>query len=295
MQPNRRLIEERRSPDIRRLVVLPLVNALSLLVVVLASRCTVVEEPGATPFADPLQGVTVESLTATPPLPFHPLETTAGLARYSFEPDGRVDYPYPGPVLVCVDSGMRVLEGVGCSDSILYPARVLGGGTAEAGREVAVEQIGKSPAEGADAEIPAGGSTYAEDGPLGILRNAAAEPLVRLVVVCATYETWGETGTMIAEEPEIESGFGTNRPIGGENTRHGAPWRRKTQVRRSPLQASRSGIEPCERSAPPRGEGNHPDKRRAAPAPSGRRWGTICGSSRSIEEAASNGRCGRGR
>ena len=177
--------------------------AAALLVLAITPRTShaIAQGHDATPIANPLSGVAVERLTDTPPLPFRPRETTAALARYTFEPDGRVEHPYPGPVLVYVESGTLTIEGVAAFFSILNPRTEIVRGTSEPGEEASFEQIGEAPPEGADAEIPAGGSAYAADGVLGVMRNAADAPLVLLVVAFATYETWGETGTAIAEEP----------------------------------------------------------------------------------------------
>ncbi len=161
----------------------------------------VAQDRGATPRAEPLVGVTVEELTNSPPLPFRPRDTTAMLARYTFEPDGLVNYPYPGPILVYVESGTLTLEGVGPSVSILHPPREIVRATTDAGPEVAVEQIGESPAEGDAAEIAAGGSAYSADGALGTMRNVTDAPLVLLVVAFATYESESGEATAVAEDP----------------------------------------------------------------------------------------------
>ena len=57
--------------------------------------------------------VTAETLADQPPRPLGPPVATIRLIRYTYQPGGRLDYPFPGPVTFYVDSGVLGLDAAG--------------------------------------------------------------------------------------------------------------------------------------------------------------------------------------
>ena len=102
------------------------------------------------------------------------------LARYSYQPGGRISlpYPYPGPVAYYVESGTLTLEAIGPNVRIV-----------EVKRRTSTEQsegmtvLGPSMlTAGGRYEVAADNFDYALDGNLGPTRNDGSEPLVVLAV-----------------------------------------------------------------------------------------------------------------
>ena len=138
---------------------------------------------GATPAPPPayeLVGVTAETLADQPPRPLAPPVATTRLIRYTYQPGGRLAYPFPGPVTFYVDSGVLGLEAAGPAVTVTV-VEDLG---ATPGAEQALTSLGPGMgAAGGRFTLHAGDYVYAADGDLGPTRNAGDQPLVVLALV----------------------------------------------------------------------------------------------------------------
>lgn len=116
-------------------------------------------------------GITVEPLANTPPLPYGPPTTTAGLQRITYAPGAALDLHYHGPVLYAVVQGALTVE-VG-DRHVVIEAVGQAGGHALGGAGVAHGIAVLTPHH----------AVYAEDGYFGPTRNAGDEPLVVIAVL----------------------------------------------------------------------------------------------------------------
>jgi len=142
------------------------------------------------------EGVVVEPLAGTPPLPFGSATMLADLARYTFQPTATHEFRYAEPLLLYVEAGTMLLEGVGTDVSILSPVREDHSGSE---KRSAARQVGEAPAAGSDVTVTVGGSAYAGDGNLGLARNRGAEPLVLLVLF---FTAEPDPSSLVVDEPE---------------------------------------------------------------------------------------------
>ena len=131
------------------------------------------------PLAGVPERIAVEYLAATPPLPLGSPDTTMELVRYTYERGARLELRHAGPALFYVEAGALSLDAAGGRVSILS-ARQLAPGP---GRALEVRQAGTVLPAGGRAVLKAGASAYAEDGDLGLTRNADIRPLVVLAVL----------------------------------------------------------------------------------------------------------------
>ncbi|MCC6315495.1 MAG: hypothetical protein IT337_15955 [Thermomicrobiales bacterium] len=155
---------------------------------VLVSAASAIEIGQASLLQAPADGVSIERLAFTPPLPFAMEPTTASLDRIAIEAGSALNLPDIGPVLIYIEQGTLDF------DLRQHPVSIVkAGGDSD---KASQRKVGRG-------QIPAGYGVYSADGDLGAPKNSGGEDVVLLAVWFvaqlpeAGYESAGGAATAV--------------------------------------------------------------------------------------------------